>query len=113
VLRTGKVYQADSLAVDKDKRAGLKKRDRPRNFLRTNKGDVYDTNLICKLLTLVLNKAATLDPAGIGIEMEADKPGWCDSLNGLPALLGSSLCETLALKRLLLMLKKCFRKSFG
>ena len=110
VLRTGKVYQADSLAVDKDKRAGLKKRDRPRNFLRTNKGDVYDTNLICKLLTLVLNKAATLDPAGIGIEMEADKPGWCDSLNGLPALLGSSLCETLALKRLLLMLKNVLGK---
>ncbi len=31
--------------------------------------------------------------------MEADKPGWCDSLNGLPALFGSSVCETFELKR--------------
>ena len=31
--------------------------------------------------------------------MEADKPGWCDSLNGLPLLFGSSLCETLEIKR--------------
>ncbi|MCK4912182.1 MAG: hypothetical protein KAS05_00500 [Candidatus Omnitrophica bacterium] len=112
-LRSGKVYQADSLAVDREKRTDLKKRDRPKMFLRTKKGQIYDTNLICKLLTLVLNKAATLDPAGIGIEMEADKPGWCDSLNGLPALFGSSLCETLALKRALLMLGNVLDKLCG
>jgi len=35
----------------------------------------------------------------VGVEMEADKPGWCDSLNGLPLLFGSSLCETLEIKR--------------
>ncbi len=103
-LRAGKIYQDDSLAIDREKRVSLKKRERPKNFLRTKNGKVYETNLICKLLTLILNKAATLDPAGIGIEMEADKPGWCDSLNGLPALFGSSLCETLALKRACLML---------
>jgi len=103
-LKAGKIYQSESLEIDRDKRSSLKKRQRPKNFLRTKKGKVYETNLICKLLTVILNKAATLDPAGIGIEMEADKPGWCDSLNGLPALFGSSLCETLALKRALLML---------
>lgn len=104
VLKSGKVYQAESLGVDREKRMSLKKRGRPRNFLRTKKGEIYQTSLICKLLTLILNKAATLDPAGVGIEMEADKPGWCDSLNGLPALFGSALCETLALKRSCLML---------
>ncbi len=103
-LKAGKIYQAESLEIDREKRASLKKRERPKNFLRTKKDKVYETNLICKLLTLILNKAATLDPAGIGIEMEADKPGWCDSLNGLPALFGSSLGETLALKRASLML---------
>ena len=112
-LRSGKIYQADSLGIDREKRASLKKRERPKNFLRTKKNKVYEANLICKLLTLILNKAATLDPAGIGIEMEADKPGWCDSLNGLPALFGSSLCETLALKRACLMLIRALKQLSG
>jgi hypothetical protein len=62
-------------------------------------GDVYYTDLTVKLLCLIANKAATLDPEGIGIEMEADKPGWYDALNGLPGLLGSSMCETFELQR--------------
>jgi len=109
-LRSGKIYQSESIEIDKEKRVSLKKRGRLRNFLRTKKGKIYETNLIVKLLTLILNKAATLDPAGIGIEMEADKPGWCDSLNGLPALFGSSLCETLALKRAALMLSEALKQ---
>jgi hypothetical protein len=36
----------------------------------------------------------------VGIEMEADRPGWCDALNGLPGLFGSSVNETIELKRL-------------
>ncbi len=99
VLRLNKVYQGESLALSRDKRLAIKERGSYKNFLRTDKGKIYKTNLVSKLLALVLNKAATLDPEGIGIEMEADKPGWCDSLNGLPALFGSSLCETLELKR--------------
>ena len=62
-------------------------------------GKVYETNLLVKLLCLIANKAATLDPSGIGIEMEGDKPNWYDALNGLPGLLGSSLSETYELKR--------------
>ncbi|MFS8213443.1 hypothetical protein [Paenibacillus polymyxa] len=31
-------------------------------------------------------KLSTLDPEGLGIEMEAGKPGWNDSMNGLPGL---------------------------
>jgi len=71
---------------------------------RGGEGEVYHTNLLGKFLCLLANKAATLDPSGIGIEMEADKPGWCDSLNGLPGLLGSSTCETLEVKRYALFL---------
>jgi hypothetical protein len=52
-----------------------------------------------KLLSLVANRVATLDPFGVGLEMESDKPGWNDSMNGLPGLLGSSLGETLQLLR--------------
>jgi len=76
------------------------------NQLRTKSGEgpVYCTNGLVKLLSLVANKVATLDPSGIGIEMEADKPNWYDALNGLPGLLGSSTCETFELKRLCVFL---------
>jgi len=63
-------------------------------------GPIYYTTLLTKLLCVAANKVATLDPSGIGIEMEADKPNWYDALNGLPGLLGSSISETFELKRL-------------
>jgi hypothetical protein len=100
----GKVYQWHCLEEIPQKKQELAKRGRLAYFLRDKKGTIYRTNLVEKLLVIILNKLATLDPYGIGIEMEADKPGWCDSLNGLPALFGSSLCETLELKRACLML---------
>ena len=52
-----------------------------------------------------------LDPEGIGVEMEANKPGWCDALNGLPAILGSSINETAAIKRLALIVKDAVEKA--
>ena len=64
-------------------------------------GEVFRTTVFSKLLGLALIKFATLDPLGMGIEMEAGKPGWCDALNGLPGLFGSSLSETYELLRLL------------
>ena len=57
--------------------------------------------LFAKLLCLALIKFATLDPLGMGIEMEAERPGWYDALNGLPGLFGSSMPETYELARLL------------
>lgn len=63
-------------------------------------GAVVTTTLLGKVLTLVANKLASLDPCGIGMEMEADRPGWCDAMNGLPGLFGSSVNETIELKRL-------------
>jgi len=84
----------------------------PSGRLHTNNGSgpVYWTNLLGKMLCLIANKAATLDPSGIGIEMEADKPNWYDALNGLPGLLGSSISETLELKRLCLFVKDTLNK---
>lgn len=69
------------------------------------------TTLLKKLLSLIENKFAALDPFGIGIEMEADKPGWYDALNGLPGLFGSSACETFELKRLVLLVKEVLERS--
>lgn len=67
--------------------------------VKAGQGDVYHTNLLIKLVALILNKAAALDPSGIGIEMEANKPNWYDALNGLPGLLGSSISETFEVER--------------
>lgn len=106
LLRKGKVYQGESIEIDREKARILKNRKKFKNTLRSRDKKIYRTNLIEKLLVLILNKAASFDPDGLGIEMEADKPGWCDSLNGLPALFGSSLCETFELKRAVLILKK-------
>lgn len=57
--------------------------------------------LMEKLLLLITVKYATLDPYGLGIEMEAGKPGWYDALNGLPGLIGSSVTELCELARLM------------
>ncbi len=78
--------------------------------IKNGEGPVYHTSLIVKLLCLAANKVASLDPSGIGIEMEADKPNWYDALNGLPGLLGSSICETFELKRLCQFLLKSIQQ---
>ncbi|QHE53653.1 cellobiose phosphorylase [Pontibacillus sp. HMF3514] len=71
------------------------------NWLLKKNGQVYESTLFSKLFTLALVKFATLDPYGMGIEMEANKPGWNDSMNGLPGIFGSGMSETIELKRLL------------
>lgn len=67
--------------------------------IRNGKGDIFTTNLVVKCLHLVAIKAATLDPYGVGIEMEAGKPNWYDAINGLPSLFGSSSAESFELMR--------------
>ncbi|ABX41251.1 hypothetical protein [Lachnoclostridium phytofermentans] len=81
----------------------LSKKDVEHKQLRCEygKGPVYETSLIEKLLLLVSIKFATLDSEGMGIEMEAGKPGWYDALNGLPGIFGSSMCETIELERMI------------
>ncbi|MFH1772441.1 MAG: hypothetical protein ABH872_06455 [Candidatus Omnitrophota bacterium] len=105
-LKDGRLYQFESVDKVKEKHGIIEKRSRFKHFLRTKDGDIYRTHLVEKMLSLILNKSATIDPQGIGVEMEADKPGWCDSLNGLPALFGSSICETFEIKRACIMLIK-------
>lgn len=73
-------------------------------WVLTNSGNKYKGTLAEKLLLLCSLKFATLDPFGMGVEMEGGKPGWYDALNGLPGMLGSSMCETYELKRLTLFL---------
>ena len=70
-------------------------------YLRDAQGQLVHSSLIEKLVLLCATKFAALDPYGMGVEMEGGKPGWYDALNGLPGLLGSSMCETYELARML------------
>ncbi len=100
------VRQFKAVSVDIEKKALLAARPSQASWVRTKhgRGEIYRTNLFAKLLCLLINKISSLDPQGVGIEMEAEKPSWYDALNGLPGLLGSSLCETFELKRLAVFL---------
>ncbi len=96
------VRQFGAVQFRPDKKALIESRPARRYQVRAQKGHgaIVYTTLLGKILTLISNKFATLDPFGVGIEMEADRPGWCDALNGLPGILGSSVNETIELKRL-------------
>ncbi len=99
VLHRGEVRQYGAVVEDKKKKDFIFSRKKIPHVVRTNKGEPYTTTLTGKLLCILANKMASLDPYGAGVEMEAGKPGWCDSLNGLPGIFGSSMCETYEIKR--------------
>ena len=110
-----KFRQYNSVYIDEEKKRLINSRLDRKHWVRARhgRGRVYTCPLAAKMLIIILNKIASLDRRGVGVEMEADKPGWCDSLNGLPALLGSSLCETFELVRLIEFLKDSIGKSGG
>ncbi|MDR1942226.1 MAG: hypothetical protein LBQ47_07850, partial [Endomicrobium sp.] len=113
VLSGGKVRRYGAVVRSEEKTELIKSRKINPNALRTEngKGLVYKNNLASKFLTMISVKFAALDPDGIGIEMESDKPGWFDSLNGLPGIFGSSTCETFELKRFMLYFKDVLLKN--
>jgi hypothetical protein len=115
VLVGGKARQLGTVTENKEKKEMIDGRASHPNRMRVKhgRGDVYRATLGAKLLCLALNKFALLDPWGMGIEMEAGRPGWCDALNGLPGLFGSSMAETYALRRLLQFLLDAFRDPTG
>jgi hypothetical protein len=103
VLVDDEIRQYGAVQDDREKTKLIASRAEHPNLMRVahGQGDVYRTTVFAKLVGIALIKFATLDPLGMGIEMEAGKPGWYDALNGLPGLFGSSLSETYELARLL------------
>jgi len=90
--KEGKFRQYQAVTIHPEKQTLMASRKIDPNRVRTQNGagEIFRTTLFVKLLSLVIVKASSLDPHGMGIEMEAGKPGWCDALNGAPALFGSS-----------------------
>jgi hypothetical protein len=103
VLSNGQPRQLNAVAEDPRKAALIRSRLVDRYWARTCQGqaDIFRLPLISKLILLSILKFATLDPSGMGIQMEAGRPGWYDALNGLPGLFGSSMPETYELLRLI------------
>ena len=105
--RDGRIRQYGSVHESDGEKLGLiESRTESKRLMRTEhgQGQVFRTSVMAKLVGLAVVKFSTLDPSGMGIEMEAGKPGWYDALNGLPGLFGSSMCETYELHRLLTFL---------
>lgn len=95
----GKVRQLNAIIFDKEKVNRLKLDVEGTNWVKDKKGKVYFSTLYVKLLSLLLNKFTSLDQFGMGIMMDAEKPGWNDAMNGLPAIFGSGMSETIELVR--------------
>ena len=102
VLSGGKPRQLNALRKDPEKIAQIAARSADPNWARSQngKGEIFRLGLFGKLTLLAALKFATRDPFGMGIEMEAGRPGWYDALNGLPGMFGSSMPETFELLRL-------------
>lgn len=100
VYNHSKVWQLGSMYRDDKKKEINGFEPDGTNWLKTSDDDVFTTTLFVKMISLCLNKIASLDSYGMGVEMEGGKPGWNDAMNGLPGLFGSSVPEMLELKRM-------------
>lgn len=86
------VIQLDSTYFDTEKAAEQEAfRDQNTGLLgidaawqRDNEGTAFQSSPIAKLFLLVSLKFAMRDAWGMGIEYEGGRPGWLDSMNGLP-----------------------------
>jgi hypothetical protein len=103
VLENDLPRQYDAIAEDDEKLLLINSRTDQPNWVRTEfgRGEIFRVPLFSKLALVAIIKFTALDPFGMGIEMEAGRPGWYDALNGLPGLFGSSFPETLELLRLI------------
>ncbi|MFH2203967.1 MAG: hypothetical protein ABIJ96_12680 [Elusimicrobiota bacterium] len=97
----GRIRSYGAVVRDPDKQKMIAARISLPYTVRTRggRGRIYRTHLLAKLLCIVVNRLATLDASGTGVEKEAGKPGWNDSMNGLPGLFGSGLSEAMELRR--------------
>lgn len=73
-------------------------------------GSTFRVSIGAKLLMLGVLKFSTMDPYGMGVEMEGGKPGWNDAMNGLPGIMGSGMPETYEMLQILKFMNSAFAK---
>lgn len=96
------IFTDPNYLVDQNGAAGV--------WQRAKDFSVFKVSAIAKFLILGTLKFSTLDPMGMGIEMEGGKPGWNDAMNGLPGILGSGMPETFEMFRILHYCKQALGK---
>lgn len=103
-LPDGRIRQLEPVYEDKEKitRVGIKKDTM--HYVTNEQRQPLFTSLFGKILHLTLMKILALDPMGMGVMMDTEKPGWNDAMNGLPGIFGSGLSETIEIKRNLMFL---------
>ncbi len=113
IYRERELKHLDSIRLDPEKAALVESRKTLPRLVRLEdgQGPIHRTNLLEKLLCLLANKAATFSPSGLGIEMDGGRPGWNDSVNGLPGLFGASVSEVIQLKRAVEMTHRLAEKA--
>ncbi len=114
VYDRGRVRQYDAVVYDREKHEFIQTRTSHPYRVRTEygKGEIYRTHLCAKMLSHIANRIATLDPGNTGVEMEANKPGWNDSMSAVAGLFGSELCHTFELERAAKFLRSSLRDLF-
>jgi len=80
------------------------------SWQRDKEGTPFTSSPIAKLFLLSTVKFAMRDAWGMGIEYEGGRPGWLDSMNGLPGMVGSGMPETYELYLLVQYVKKVVDK---
>ncbi|MCR5755763.1 MAG: cellobiose phosphorylase, partial [Acetatifactor sp.] len=105
VVSKGKVHTYGHQTKDNEKLKRDDFNEKGTNWLKNADGSFVEVSLFTKMLFLAAIKFATMDSAGMGIEMDGGKPGWNDAMNGLPGLFGSGMAETMELERIVNFLK--------
>eukprot|EP00339_Tiarina_fusa_P025335 CAMPEP_0117045698 /NCGR_PEP_ID=MMETSP0472-20121206/31617_1 /TAXON_ID=693140 ORGANISM="Tiarina fusus, Strain LIS" /NCGR_SAMPLE_ID=MMETSP0472 /ASSEMBLY_ACC=CAM_ASM_000603 /LENGTH=1223 /DNA_ID=CAMNT_0004757805 /DNA_START=135 /DNA_END=3806 /DNA_ORIENTATION=+ len=80
------------------------------SWQRDREGKPFKSTPIAKLFLLGAIKFAMRDAWGMGVEYEGGRPGWLDSMNGLPGMVGSGMPETYELYLLLQYVKSVVDK---
>lgn len=113
---SNEVKQLGALYNDDEKVKETKLKVEQTNFHQTSDFKEVEVDFFTKMIHLVTIKFSSLDPYFIGIMMDSEKPGWNDAMNGLPAIFGSGVTESITLKRyvefLINSIHKLNRESF-
>ncbi len=103
LLKDGRIRQYGAIDLNKLKTTCEKRNIniKETDWLKDKNGNIISVDLASKIVNLCLIKFSTLDSRQMGIEMECEKPGWNDAMNGLPGLFASSVGESIEVLRLI------------
>lgn len=103
IVAMNQIFKDPNFISSKDGAGGV--------WQRCTSGTVFTVTPITKLAMLAILKFSTLDPLGMGVEMEGGKPGWNDAMNGLPGIIGSEMSETYEMLQIIRYIQKSITRN--